>query len=135
MEAARAGEAGKGFAVVADQIGKLASDSAKSAVDTRDLIGKALEEIKKGNVITEETSKAFGQMINDMQEFAETSRKTTENAKREAEQMESIEQEIDLITSGIQNTAAASEENAAISGNLSQEAEALDGLVKRFKLY
>mgnify|MGYP000426494743 CR=1 FL=1 len=35
IEAARAGEAGKGFAVVADQIGKLAADSAKSAVNTR----------------------------------------------------------------------------------------------------
>ena len=40
IEAARAGEAGKGFAVVADQIGKLAADSAKSAVNTRDLIDK-----------------------------------------------------------------------------------------------
>lgn len=40
IEAARAGEAGKGFAVVADQIGKLASDSAKSAVNTRELTDK-----------------------------------------------------------------------------------------------
>ena len=34
IEAVRAGEAGKGFAVVADQIGKLAADSAQSAVNT-----------------------------------------------------------------------------------------------------
>ena len=38
IEAARAGEAGKGFAVVADQIGKLAADSAKSAVKGADRI-------------------------------------------------------------------------------------------------
>ena len=43
IEAARAGEAGKGFAVVADQIGKLAADSAKSAVNTRDLIDNRAE--------------------------------------------------------------------------------------------
>ena len=47
IEAARAGEAGKGFAVVADQIGKLAADSAQSAVNTRDLIDKTLVEIRK----------------------------------------------------------------------------------------
>ena len=51
IEAARAGEAGRGFAVVADQIGKLASDSASSAVMTKELIGKALDEIGKGNEI------------------------------------------------------------------------------------
>lgn len=47
IEAARAGEAGRGFAVVADQIGKLAADSAKSAVNTRDLIDKTLVEIER----------------------------------------------------------------------------------------
>ena len=50
IEAARAGEAGRGFAVVADQIGKLAADSAKSAVNTRDLIDKTLVEDRKSVV-------------------------------------------------------------------------------------
>ena len=58
IEAARAGEAGKGFAVVADQIGKLASDSAKSAVNTRELIDKTLVEIEKGNSITNAESRS-----------------------------------------------------------------------------
>ena len=53
IEAASAGEAGKGFAVVADQIGKLASDSAQSAIDTKKLIEKSLDEIENGNIITE----------------------------------------------------------------------------------
>ena len=63
IEAARAGEAGKGFAVVADQIGKLAADSAKSVVNTRDLIDKTLVEIEKGNTITRTTADAFNQII------------------------------------------------------------------------
>lgn len=135
VEAARAGEAGKGFAVVAEQIGKLASDSAQSAVSTRELIGRALEEIKKGNEITSATSEAFGTMIDDMQGFAETARKTNENAKREADSLEQVEHQIDLISGEIQNTAATSEESAAISEQLSEEAQHLEELVKRFKLF
>jgi len=46
IEAARAGEAGKGFAVVADQIGKLAADSATSAVNTKRLIENSMKEIE-----------------------------------------------------------------------------------------
>lgn len=52
IEAARAGEAGRGFAVVADQIGKLAADSAQSAINTKTLIVKSLEEVEVGNEIT-----------------------------------------------------------------------------------
>lgn len=59
IEAARAGEAGKGFAVVADQIGKLAADSANSAVNTRELIDKTLVEIQKGNEIINNNSRSF----------------------------------------------------------------------------
>ena len=70
IEAARAGEAGKGFAVVADQIGKLAADSANSAVNTRELIDKTLVEIQKGNEITITTAEAFNQIISDMNSFA-----------------------------------------------------------------
>ena len=63
IEAARAGEAGKGFAVVADQIGKLAADSANSAVNTRELIDKTLVEIQKGNEITITTAEALTRLF------------------------------------------------------------------------
>ena len=56
IEAARAGEAGKGFAVVADQIGNLAASSAQSAIRTRELIAKALEEVENGSRITMNTA-------------------------------------------------------------------------------
>ena len=67
IEAARAGDAGRGFAVVAEQIGKLATDSQKSAVNTRELIVKTIEEINKGNEITASVAQAFEGTINEMQ--------------------------------------------------------------------
>lgn len=135
IEAARAGEAGKGFAVVADQIGKLAADSAQSAVNTRELIGKTLEEIEKGNVITESTSVAFRKVIDDMKEFAAAAHETNEMAKNQANVLDQVEGRIEEISSVVQNTSSASEESAAISEQLSAKAAELDELVKRFKLY
>lgn len=135
IEAARAGEAGRGFAVVADQIGKLASDSAQSAVNTRELIVKTLEEIEKGNEITASTSVAFKEVISDMNQFAAAAQQTNEMAKNQAAALEQVEQGIEEISAVVQNTASASEESATISEQLSVKAGELDELVKRFKLY
>lgn len=135
IEAARAGEAGRGFAVVADQIGKLASDSAQSAVSTRELIMKTLEEIEKGNAIAASTSQAFDKVINDMQEFAGVAQSTNETAKSQAAALGQIEEGIDQISGVVQNTASASEESSVISGELSEQAALLNKLVNRFKLF
>ena len=135
IEAARAGDAGKGFAVVAEQIGKLATDSSKSAVNTRELIVKTMEEINKGNEITTSVATAFENTIEQMHEFAEVAKSTNETAKNQAEAFAQIEQGIEQIASVTQNTAASSEESSAISEQLAQRALELDNLIKEFKLY
>lgn len=135
IEAARAGEAGKGFAVVADQIGKLAADSAQSAVDTRNLIGKTLEEIEKGNAITASTSEAFERVIGEMKDFAKVAQGIKENVNDSAQALEQVEQGIEQISIVMQNTAEASHECTAVSDSLSKESSTLDELVKEFKLY
>ena len=135
IEAARAGEAGKGFAVVADQIGKLAADSAQSAVDTRELIGKTLEEIEKGNAITASTSEAFDRVIEEMKDFAKVAQSIKENVTDSAQALEQVEQGIEQISAVMQNTAEASQECTSISDSLSDESGTLDELVKEFKLY
>lgn len=135
IEAARAGEAGRGFAVVADQIGKLASDSAQSAVNTRELIIKTMEEIEKGNAITASTSIAFQEVIRDMNAFAESAQQTNEMAKDQEEALNQVEQGIEEISAVVENTAAAAQESAAISEQMSNKAEELNELVRRFKLF
>ena len=135
IEAARAGEAGKGFAVVADQIGKLAADSAKSAVNTRDLIDKTLVEIEKGNTITRTTADAFNQIITDMESFAELAENTMEKANSQAESLEQIGQGIEQLSGVVQGNAASSEENTAISINLAEGAAKMHDRVNIFKLF
>ena len=135
IEAARAGEAGRGFAVVADQIGKLASDSAQSAVNTRNLIDKTLVEIEKGNEITRTTAGAFNQIIADMESFAELAQNTMEKADSQAESLEQIGQGIEQLSGVVQENATSSEENTAISINLAEGAAKMHDRLNIFKLF
>lgn len=134
IEAARAGEAGKGFAVVADQIGKLAADSAKSAVNTRELISSSIEEIESGNLITKRTSEALEKVIEGIKILAETSRSSSEASSLQAATMRQVEQGVEQISSVIQTNSAAAQETSATSEELAAQSQNLKALVDQFKL-
>lgn len=134
IEAARAGEAGKGFAVVADQIGKLASDSAQSAVQTRELIGKALEEIKNGNQMTQETVIVFEKIIENMNGFVDAARGASDSSKAQADILRQVQDGIEQIAEVVQTNSAAAQETSAASEELSAQSDTLKALVGQFKL-
>lgn len=133
IEAARAGEAGKGFAVVADQIGKLAADSAKSAVNTREMIGLSIAEIENGNNITRRTSEALEKVIEGIKMLAQTSKNASEMSSAQAATMKQVEQGIEQISSVVQSNSAAAEETSATSEELSAQSESLNELVAQFR--
>lgn len=134
IEAARAGEAGRGFAVVADQIGKLASDSANSAVNTKRLIENSIQEIEKGNEITEKTTKAIEAVIEGIRQLAISTKEISESSDAQAETMKQLEMGVEQISEVIQSNSASAEETSATSEELSAQSEALKGLVEQFKL-
>jgi len=134
IEAARAGEAGRGFAVVADQIGKLASDSADSAVNTKRLIENSVQEIEKGNEIMGKTIKAIETVIKGIQALAASTKEISDLSDAQADAMKQLEQGVEQISEVIQSNSAAAEETSATSEELSAQAEALRGLVGQFTL-
>lgn len=134
IEAARAGEAGKGFAVVADQIGKLASDSAQSAVTTRELISKSLVEIEAGNSIVERTMETINEVLVNMESFAEMAAGAAQASKTQVELLQEVGSGIEQITVVVQNNSAAAEETSAVSQELSAQATNLEDMVNRFVL-
>ena len=134
IEAARAGEAGRGFAVVADQIGKLAADSAKSAVNTRELIAKSLEEIVYGNEITQKTAEVLNQVVDGIQMLAEGSKQSSELSTEQAETTFQVQQGIEQIAEVVQNNSASAEETSATSEELSAQSQNLKSLVDQFIL-
>lgn len=134
IEAARAGEAGKGFAVVADQIGKLASDSANSAVDTKKLIENSLQEIEKGNEIMAKATGAIEIVIKGINSLAVSTNEISELSDSQAEAMKQLEEGIEQISEVIQNNSAAAQQTSATSEELSAQSENLEQLVGRFVL-
>ncbi len=134
IEAARAGEAGRGFAVVADQIGKLAADSAQSAVATRSLISKSLEEIESGNRIVDHTVEIMGYVLTSMEQFAAIASDTAESAKEQAKMLKQIEMGIGQISTVVESNSATAEETSAISEELSAQAQSLEQMVSAFEL-
>ena len=134
IEAARAGEAGKGFAVVADQIGKLAADSSHSAVMTRELISKSLEEIEAGNRIVENTMQAIDSVLADMEAFAGMASGAAESSRTQADMLQQIEVGIEQISSVVQNNSASAQETFSVSENLSEQANNLEEMISAFEL-
>lgn len=134
IEAARAGDAGKGFAVVADQIGKLASDSAQSAANTRDLIMKTLEEIRVGNDITAVTSEAFSNIIKEIEVFAKEAEDISNKSWQQFESLKQVSEGVNQISNVVQNNSAAAEETSATSEELAAQADNLKALVGRFQI-
>ena len=134
IEAARAGEAGKGFAVVADQIGKLATDSANSAINTKRLIENTLQEIETGNEITVATTKAIEDVISGIKMLAVSTKEISDLSDDQAEAMKQLEAGVEQIAEVIQNNSAAAQESSATSEELSAQSQSLEELVAQFKI-
>ena len=134
IEAARAGESGKGFAVVADQIGKLAADSAQSAVNTRELIAKSLEEIENGNIITQSTATVLEEVLNSMNEVQEIVKSASTASQSQAEMLKDISQNIEAISSVVETNSASAEENSATSQELTSQSDSMNSMISEFKL-
>lgn len=134
IEAARAGEAGKGFAVVADQIGKLAADSAASAINTKKLIENSIQEIERGNEITAKTTAAIETVIEGIKMLAVSTKEISQLSDSQAEAMKQLELGVEQIAEVIQNNSASAEETSATSQELSAQSTNLEDLVAQFKL-
>ena len=134
IEAARAGESGRGFAVVADQIRVLASQSAKAAVDTRELIEGSIREVADGNRAAENAANAIGSVVDGIKEIADFSKNLKTMMEDQTDAMRQAEQGINQISEVVQSNAATAEEASATSEELSAQATILNGLIGQFSL-
>lgn len=134
IEAARAGESGRGFAVVADQIRVLANQSAKAAVDTRELIEGSIREVSEGNRAAENVAAAIGSGVDGIKQIADFSKNLKTMVDDQTEAMRQAEKGINQISEVVQSNAATAQEASATSQELSAQATILNGLIGQFSL-
>jgi methyl-accepting chemotaxis protein len=134
IEAARAGEFGRGFAVVANQVTALATQSADAAKESTQLIEASIKEVENGMMLTNEIAKQQEDVAVDAQLIVDEVEKVAKTLKSQDESFLQLNEGIVQINDVIQTNSATSQECAASSMEMSEQAGTLDGLVRGFKV-
>lgn len=134
IEAARAGEAGKGFNVVAQQIKDLANQSSEAAKITTTLIENSIETVTEGNKIADETAKTLVTIIENVKEISTLINEITISSNEQTDSIIEIKNGVSQITNIVESTSAISQQSAATSEELSNQANLLNNLIEQFRL-
>ena len=134
IEAKRAGEAGKSFAVVASSVKDLADKSAISATQTKALIDDTIAKAKRGSQLSDETYSTFEMIMDSLEQIIAVSSKIAETGAQQHKNMVDIAIQIDEISRDVSTNAATSEETAAMTSEISKNAEVLKASMGQFNL-
>ena len=134
VEAARAGEAGKGFAVVAEEVRSLAAKSASAAAETSELIEDSIEKVSFGSKIVDNTAKAMEEISTVVKESEGIINGIADSSNYQANAVSQIEQAISQVSQVVPTNPATSQECAAASEELSNQASRMREMISTYNL-
>ncbi len=134
VEAARAGDAGKGFAVVAEEVRNLAAKSSAAAAETAEMIQDSMKKVEVGTTIANTTAVTLDEVTEVVKKSEGIVTQIAEASNYQATAIAQIDRAIEQVSQVVQTNSATSEECAAASVELSNQASRMRDLVSVFKL-
>lgn len=134
VEASRAGEVGKGFAVVAEEVRGLAAKSDEAAKATKNLIEHSIQTVREGSDIVRNVSDSLTKTVEISNHVLESVHLITQATTEESQSIEQVTKGINEISCVVQTNSATSEEFAAASAEMSNQASLMMDLLSRFRL-
>jgi methyl-accepting chemotaxis protein len=128
VEAARAGEAGAGFAVVADEVRNLAKRAAEAAKNTATLIEATVVTVKEGAGLVEKTNAEFRRVSDSASKVGELVGEIAAASQEQSQGIDQISKAVMEVDKVVQRNAANAEESASAS----TEMTARSGQMKEF---
>ncbi|HAZ06752.1 MAG TPA: methyl-accepting chemotaxis protein, partial [Acetobacterium sp.] len=134
VEAARAGEHGKGFAVVASEVRNLSIRTTDAVKQTSSLIEASGKNVKIGIEVANRVSEALDEIKASMKAVETRVEAVGKASEQQTQNIHEINSGISIIANVVHTNSATSEETAAASQELFNQAEILKRQTNQFKL-
>ncbi|MHB0774115.1 methyl-accepting chemotaxis protein [Halomonas sp. WWR20] len=134
VEAARAGEQGRGFAVVAGEVRTLASRSAASAKEIRELINASVGRVESGSALVDQAGSTMQEIVAAVHRVTDIMDEIAAASQEQSNGITQVNQAIVQMDQVTQQNASLVQEASSAAASLEEQAARLEKAVASFRL-